>query len=317
MPSETVIRRIFAYKINTPILNIEQNKMNDKIYLNEIFESFLNEINAQDAQYKPLRDGGKFFTLHNYHDSEDADFIEGTFHTTRYGSQNDIIAIENEAIEGQVLPNQGVKYDIHFVLSKKDGLLLVESDPYRVATRNTIETYLARKQLLLKDFINKYNALHKPFTIIDSFVFSIESVMDSGFESQLKKIVRIKEVSGYVEVKEDAQNAAVAKFRKPEKSEDNDISDVTEMRVSLINSVRNSGLKQVKRFIKNSLDLQKFARFEVSGYDNINKKITATFNIKPVSFYVSVDQNSNGIIDGSQLLNQMVDIAKNENPLGE
>jgi hypothetical protein len=313
--TETTTKRIFAYKICTPVTNLEFDQMNKDVYLRQIFEPFLTEVMNQSVNVKALREEGKFFDINSINQNEDADYLEGVFHTTRYGTQNDIIEITTQAVQGQVLPTQGVKFDVHFVLCRRTGLLLVESDPFRVATRNTIDTYLSKKQTLVKQFIEDYNKENYPQFVYDSMVFTIESVMDQGFYDQLAEISKIKEVSGYMEVTDDGQNAAISKFKNDAAGNEHNVSEVTEFKISLINSVRNSGLKHVKRFIDNSLDLEKFSRFEVSGYDNMNKKRTASFNVKPVSFYVNVDINGNGVINSAQLIQEMVNIAKEDNPL--
>lgn len=313
-----ITKRIYAFKISTPVTNIETDTMNPHIFIRDLFETFLNRIQTQNQNIKALTDDGKFFDLHSFSQSDDADFVEGVFHTTRYGTQNDIIEIATKAIQGQVLPSQGVKYDVHFVLCRRTGLLLVESDPYRVATRNTIDKYLSKKQTLMTDYIQDYNRRNRPQFIYDSMIFTIENVMDEGFYDQLAEITRIKEVSGYMEVNENDQNEAVSRFKREAAGEDHNITEVTEFKISLLNSVRNSGLKHVRRFIQNSLDLEKFSRFEVAGYDSMSRKRIATFNVKPVSFYVNVEVNENGLINSGQLLNEMVNIAKYDNPfLGE
>ena len=85
MSVKPVIRRIFAFKISTPLVNTETEAVNDEVYVNEIFETFLSNVLQQDPRIKPLKDGQKYFDLHSFKDSDDSDFIEGVFHTTRYG----------------------------------------------------------------------------------------------------------------------------------------------------------------------------------------------------------------------------------------
>lgn len=315
---EKVTRRIFAYKINTPITNTEEDQMYDKVYYKDIFESFLSKIQDQDQRVKALTEEGKYLDINDYAISDfDNNYIEGVMHTTRYGTLNDIIEIESQEVQGKVLPNQGVKYDVHFVLCRQSGLLLVESDPYRVATRNTIDHYLSKKQALMHGYIRKFNRENNPNFIYDTILFTIENVLDDNFYSQLSRINKVKEVSGYMNIDDFGHNAALDHFIEEESeeyTEDESISQISEFRVSLINRVRNSGLSHVERFIRNIVDIEKFSRFEVSGYDNNNQKRSATFNVKPVDFYVEADQSSDGILNSNQLFQEMIEVAKNENP---
>ncbi|PAQ15031.1 hypothetical protein CD798_08280 [Bacillaceae bacterium SAOS 7] len=305
---------IFAYKISNPITNIDTNIINDTFYSYKLFEKFLDLIIGN--QPSKFMDGSKYIDLISTKQSSDAEILEGKIHTTRYGSLSNILNVKTNQVVGQLNPTEGVVNEINFVICRKTGLLLIQSDPFRVATRNFINEYFNRKQTLANKLVDTYNSTNHPNHIYKEFLFTMETLVDQDFYTQLARIARIKELSITAEITKSNDNSALDQFKVRRLEEDHvNVEGVTELVYTLRNKVFNDGLKHVERFVRNVIDLEKVSKLEAKGYNEACKVETASFSIKPVKFYVNTTKNSNGILDQSEIIEGMIQIVKTKNPL--
>ncbi|WYU50346.1 hypothetical protein MHH67_13265 [Bacillus sp. FSL K6-0047] len=308
--------QVYAYKISTPLTNIDTNAMDPEFYSYEFFEGFLDILVS--SKNRTFMDGSRYIELVSFKQSDDADIIEGKIHTTRYGTLNNILNVETREVTGQLNPTEGVVNEINFVICRQTGLFLVQSDPFRVANRNQLDNYFTRKQVLAEDLANEYNKQNHPYLLYNNNFFFIETVFNKDFYEQLAKIAKVKEVSITSKVQKPEDNAALEAFKKESDQELDEnlvIGGVTEAVYTVKNSIRNGGLKHVERFVKNIVDFEKVSKLEAKGYNEFSKPETASFEVKPVRYPVVTTKNSNGVLDQSEIIKGMVDIAKYKNPL--
>lgn len=310
---ETIIP-ILAYKISTPITNIDTNTTNPNFYSKIIFDNFL-ELIIKSAP-RAYMDGSKYIDLVSYKPSSDNEVMEGKIHTTRYGTLNSILNVETKKVVGTLNPTDGVVNEINFVICRKTGLLLLQSDPFRIATRNYIDEYLTRKQILAKDLISAFNKSNNPNHIYNEFIYTIETLVDNDFYSQLANLNNIKELKLSATIEKSNDNSALQRFmRKSSDNEQESIDGITEIEFSVVSKSYNSGLRNVERFVKNVIDLEKVSKLKAVGYNKGGKPDNASFDIKPIKFFVKTTKNSHGILDQSKIIEGMIDVVKRKNPI--
>ncbi|MEQ6048479.1 hypothetical protein U2I53_05540 [Lysinibacillus capsici] len=303
-----------AYKIETPIFNTDTNTAPQGYFNNNIFGGFLTDI-VKSGNNKYM-DGSRYLQLVSLKQSSDADILEGKIHTTRYGTQGDIIDTTTDQVVNQIDPVQGVKNEINFVINKNNGKLLIQKDPFRIFNRSLFIEFLEKRKYLGKKPIQQFNLANKPNLISDQSFFTISTIYDEGFYDQIAKIANIKSISINTKVEKNEVNEAIAMFTR-ERIENVNIPDeddycpteITEMTYTFKNSVRNQGIKGVRRFVQNALDFEKIESIVAKGPSN-GKSIKAEFKIKPKTFPIKTTKNSNGILDQSKIITEMINLIK-------
>lgn len=71
------------------------------------------------------------------------------------------------------------------------------------------------------------------------------------------------------------------------------------------NTVRSDGIKRVRNFVQNALDLEKIDSVVAEG-----DRLKAEFKIKPKSYPIKTTKNEHGILDQTKIINQMIDLVK-------
>ncbi|WP_404407652.1 hypothetical protein [Jeotgalibacillus malaysiensis] len=304
MSIEKVQLVAFVYKISTPVTNIDENNMVKDFYSYKFFEKFLHTIiKRTDSEFT---DGKKFIDLISIKQSSDADILEGVFHTSRYGTKNDIIDIKSKAVVANLHPTQGVRNSIHFVINRKTGVFIIQSDPFKVATRNTIVKYFDRKQILANTLVDKYNKNNHPNHIYKEFIFAIETMVDEGFYQQLRKLATTKELKVTSSVEKPDSNAAISTLTKDDYDDKDMLGEVTDVSYSWESNGRGSSLKHIERFVKNVIDLEKVSNIKASGYNHAGKSDSASFSVKPVKHFITTTKNSNGELDESKIIEDLI-----------
>nr|WP_054549361.1 hypothetical protein [Lysinibacillus sphaericus] len=304
-----------AFKIETPIFNTDTNTAIANYYNNDIFSEFLMEIiNSNNNKYM---DGIRYLQLVSLQQSNDADILEGKIHTTRYGTQGEIIDTTTDQVVNQIEPAQGVKNEINFVINRTNGLLLIQRDPFRVLNRRLFLEFLEARKSLAKNNIRQFNNNNKPNMISDQSFFTISTIYDEGFYDQIAQMANIKSISINTIVEKEEVNEAISMFTKENDenlehdSEDNDNfpTNITEMTYTFKNSIRNTGITGVERFVRNALDFEKIQSIAAYG-SNKGKPLKAEFEIKPKSYPIKTTKNSNGVLDQSKIINEMINLIK-------
>lgn len=309
------VRKVFAYRIETPLFDLKKNQMKMDCYDNTRFEKFLKQIITLSDR-KLLIDDSKLIRMEILVDSDDYDFLEGIFIASRFGEEQDIIDVDTLNTTGKLRQRESVKGEVSFVLCKKTGLLLVQSDSSLVVNRNTLDKYFSSFSSIINSNIIDFNKANKDFQIPnETAYFTIRIVPSDDFFKKIRQLARIKGASVFVDTIKSPNNKAIEYFRK--EAEGNNVDDFGGIRISLINSVMGSGVRNVENYFRKLVELQKYDKFEVEGKTPGGRDKKVTMKIQDTSFEVKVPINNNGVIDRSVLLDEMIKIAKFQNPLME
>lgn len=298
----------YVYRFSTPITNVDTNTIVKYQYSYKFFENFLKTfIGKKDSEFT---DGKKYIDLISIKQSLDAEIIEGYFHTSRYGTKNDIIDIKSKQVVANLHPTQGVRNIVHFVIHRTSGVFIIQSDPFKVATRNTIATYLDKKQILANSLVKAYNNKNHPYHIYKDYIYTLETLVEDGFYEQLKKLSTVKELKVTSAVLKPDSNAAISSLLKDDHDESDYLAEVTDVSFSWESNKKGKGIEHIERFVKNVLDTEKINKVEAHGYNHANKRDKATFSVKPIKHFIDTTKNDNGELDESIIIASLVDLAK-------
>lgn len=293
----------YTFQAGTPVVDLETEAVVDKYYNNKFFESFLKLIISEKKNKH--KDGTNYFHLVSLKQSDDADILEGKIHTTKYGILSDIIDTDTDAIVNRVEPVQGVKNEINFVINKTNGLVLIQNDPFRIISRNFLFEFLKAREHIASDLVKEFNLENLSHSLFEKFAFTLVTLHDEGFYDQLAKIYNIKSVSVTTTVDRANINSALSRFTKEGASDDDLLADVTDIAYTFRNTIRSDGIKRVRNFVQNALDLEKVDSIIAEGQNQ-----RAEFKIKPRNFQIKTSKNEHGILDQSKIITQMISLIK-------
>lgn len=297
----------YAFQIGTPAVNTDTNTIIEGYYDHHFFGNFLRLI-INSGVSKDM-DGTNYFHLFSMIQSSDADVFEGKIHTTKYGILSEIIDTHTDAIVNTLDPQQGVKNEINFVINIRNGLLLIQNDPFRIVSRNFLFDFLKRREHLMHTLVKNFNEANVPNSLFEKHTFTLTTIHDQGFYDQLAKIQNVKSVSVNTIVEKANVNSALEHFTKDDAIQQDYLNNVTEMTYTFKNTIRSNGITQVRDFIKKALDLEKIESIVANGSGE-GKALKAEFKIKPQSYPIKTTKNANGVLDQSKIITQMIDLAK-------
>ena len=307
--------RIKAYDLSTPKY-IESKNYVQWRYDHEQIEVFLYLLTQLPDKERRLLHKGHMLSLKSYNDSFDSDFVEGVFLTARYGKQQDIIDVIEYKITGQKGKNEGGLNEVVFLLDKRSGLLLVQNDDEHVINREMLQRFFKSKMPFVENYIKQFNTVNKPMTIPRNAYASISIVDSKDFFEEIKELSTIKEVYFYADINDSVNNIAI-KYLDTE-AKNNKLKNYQKVKISLINNVRKSSIKHVESYIRTLMELQQYDTFGVIGSTETRRKqIDFASKFASMSYLVPVHVNENGLINTSELIDEMVRIAKFENPIEE
>lgn len=295
----------YAYRISIPAIDTVRNLATDEYYNSDLFEGFLNEILNQKLNKSIEK--GKYMHLVSIKPSLDSSVLEGTFHTTKYGQQSDIIDITNDAVVNQLKPGHGVKNIVNFVIHRKSGFLLIQNDPFRVISRNNLIDFLEKRKHIAEKYVTDFNNNCKPLLISKDNFYTIQTIYDEDFYKQLAKLMNIKAVSINTKVEKSDVNAALSKFTLLDSNEESYLDEITDVTYTFKNTFRGHGVKHVKHFIKNALDMEKIDTITAHGS---NQENVSFGKVKARKYPISTTINEHGVLDQSKIIDGMIKIAK-------
>lgn len=305
------VRNLYTYEVKTPTLDNATTLKEE--YVNERFERFLREINSLEIDEKAKRFEGKLVWLTDVEDTYDSNYLTGVFKAGRYGEEQDIFDVQQLIQIGTKGINDSVISEVSFVLCKKTGLLLLESDRYRVVSRTLIDRYLGKLQYIMQDFINDHNLMNPNKLIAEQMFYTIKTILTDDFFEKLENIARIKKATVYISIDTKDDNIANHYFRTA--ADEIGVDGYDQIAISLVNNIRGTGIRHIKRLFENLIELEKFDKYEIEGFTHFNRQKTIHIGTQAKYFEVEVDINENGLINRPKLVEDMVEIAKKNNPL--
>ncbi|QDS35817.1 hypothetical protein [Brevibacillus brevis] len=302
--------KIYGFEIITP--KFVGNGYDMERYDHDQMEFFFKEIMKLNERNRVFRYKGKMINLVSCKQSSDADFIEGVFTSAKFGQEQDIINVFDQTTTGQKGKNEGVKNEVHFILQKKTGLLLVQYDDQRVVSRDLIKRFFDHHLSLMDRYKNEFKNVNKPYEIPKTFL-QIKTLPSKHFFDELRQMATIKEAYVLADLSKGANNNAVEYLR--DEAQENEVDGFQQIKISLLNKVKSTGIRHIESYFKKMLELEAYDGYGVSGISHSGKTKSLTMARVPHNYDINVSINSAGLINVSELMSQMVYIAKYDNPL--
>ncbi|GED61528.1 hypothetical protein ABER61_28805 [Brevibacillus formosus] len=302
--------KIYGFEIITP--KFFGNGYDMERYDHDQMEYFFSEIMNLKERKRVFHYKGKMINLVSCKQSSDADFMEGVFTSAKFGQEQDIINVYDQTTTGQKGKNEGVKNEVHFVLQKKTGLLLVQYDDQRVVSRDLIKRFFDNHLPLMDRYKSEFKKVNKPYEIPKSFL-QIKTLPSKQFFDELRQMATIKEAYVLADLSKGTNNQAVEFLRN--EAQENEVDGFQQIKISLLNKVKRTGIRHIEDYFKKMLELEAYDGYGVSGIAHSGKTKNLTMARVPHNYDINVSVNTVGLISVSELISQMVYIAKYDNPL--
>ncbi|SEM79635.1 hypothetical protein SAMN04489762_1059 [Terribacillus saccharophilus] len=322
---------VFGYELWTT--KFTGNSVKEDRFDFELLDTLLKkilEVPIKERAFKNKKKN-KSINLLSYKDSDDSDLVEGVFSTARYGKEQKIIDIPDQTEAGLKGKNQGVLSQVNFIIDKATGLLLVEKDSEGVARRQLILGFLKYHKGLIYDYIEQFNKQFSPNKIHKNNFVSVKSLPPKTFFEDIKDFASIKDAYYYKDINQDdnKNNEASNFMYQYQKADKEGMKGVTRVKVSFENTLRGGSVRHVEKFFKKLFEAQNYdalAPNKNNEYDDVDgfgasgrlqSGRTRTIELENIqrAFDVSVEHSEGGIPSVSDLIEQMVYIAKHDNPL--
>lgn len=299
--------KVFIYQIATPKLDPVNNSYDDVRFDEDHFIPFLRKIVDQPLQDRILDTGGKVLTLENFSLSNDADFYEGNFTAARYGEVTNLVhrtTFRKRPSDKTV--DEGDEHNIYFVIERRTGRFLLQSDGKRLVTRNSIDKYLRHFISLYENDIQLLNRQISPLLITPKNLFAIKTVYAESFFEEINKLLRIKKATMQIKFDQDINSPVVNAIRAGATGVDG--ADTIEY--SLINKERFGTMFRIENFIRNLEEIQKYENIVVEGAEESGRQKAIRLEDHPKDFSIRVSVNDNGIISFQQLIDGIINKVK-------
>lgn len=313
---ETRPTTIYGYDLTTPKFKGKSYDIDrfDFELLEYFFTRILTEIPIKERAYK---DKSRMINLISFKQSDDANLYEGVFITARYGKEQEILDIFEQIAAGTKPRNHGVKNDVNFIVDKRTGLLLLEKDSERVASRDMIKKFLTYHRDLMLDYREAFNAQFDPAKIHKRSFLKISSLPPKSFFEEIHEFSSIKDAYYYLDISEQrsTNNEASNLMYLYSQANENEMKGITRVKISFENTIPKNSIRGVEAYFKKLFEAQYFDGFGVTG--KLESGRTKTIELENIqrAFDVKVEYNENGLPSLSDLIEQMSDIALYDNPL--
>jgi hypothetical protein len=302
---KTRFEKVYAYEIITPKLH--PKGLDLERYDHEQVDFFINEILKKNEADRAVHYKNKMINLISYRQTEDTDLMEGRFSSARFGQEQDIIDVYRQTTTGVKGRNEGVKNEVHFVLQKSTGLLLVQYDNQKVVSREMMKKFFYHHRDLVKGYKKEFNKINSPYIIPRSFM-QIKTLPSKQFFEELREFASIKEAFVIADLARGTNNDALEYLR----NEAEGVEDYQQIRISFLNKIKRSGIKHIEAFFRRLYESEAYDGYGVQGKTYAGKTKQITMEKVPHNYDVEVSVNDQGIIDSSELIKGMVDIVKRE-----
>ncbi|WP_374717484.1 hypothetical protein [Neobacillus sp.] len=304
--------KIQAFEISTP--KFLGKSYDPDRYDHEQIEYLIKKILKEPLKKRAFHKNNKVINLLTCKDSDDQDFMEGTFSTARYGQEEEIIDVHEQNVAGNKPKNHGVKHELHFLLDKNTGLLLIQKDKNNVISRDMLHRYFNYHLALAEKYREAFNKINPNLKIIKRSYVKVTTVPSQEFFEEIEKFALIKEAFVIKDVDTDnITNEGLQYLRN--QAIDNGVENFQTMKVSYMNNVKRSGIKHVKQFLKKLYEEEKYDNYGVTGTLESGKNRTLTMARIPQGYDVKVTFNEMGLPNFQEIISHMVNIAKFNNPI--
>jgi hypothetical protein len=307
---------IFGYELWT------QKFMGNKVDLDrfdfEVVEYLMKKIVSDvPLQQRAYRKKNKMINLISVQDSSDQDFLEGVFTTARYGKEQTIINVPDQTEAGRKEKDHGVLNEVHFTIHKETGLLLIEKDSESVARGGFIQSFLRYHKELMYDYIQKFNDDFTPNKMYKRNFLKVVSLPSKSFFDEIEEFASIKDAYYYKDIEKDTgvNNEASNILYLYQQAKEKGVKNVSRVKVSFENRVRKDSIKDVKAFFEMIHESKYYDGIGLSGKLYSGRFRTIELENIQRSFDVKVEHHENGLPKLDDLINEMINLSKFENPI--
>lgn len=299
--------KVSVYEIQTPKLDIQNNEYIEKRFDSDHFVGFLNKIMTLPLENRIYDENNKFLTLEGFAVSEDAEFYEGVFTSARYGEVTQLVhrrTFDKRPSDKTI--DEGDENTVYFVIDITNGRLYLQSDSKRIVTKGTIDKYLRNFMDLYIAEIEEFNRTNN-LTITPKNLFNIKTIYAQEFFEEINKLLRIKKATMKINYNQDTNSEVINAIRR----EADDLDGADEITYTLVNKERGGGMKRVEKFLKNLEEIEKYENIILEGIEESGRMKAIKLEDHPKNFSVKVNVNENGIINFQNLIDGIIQEAKN------
>lgn len=307
---------IYGYELTTPKF---QGKSTDAIrFDHELFGYFFSKIISDlSIENRAFKDKKRMINLTEFKHSDDAAFFEGIFITARYGKEQEILDVPKQKAAGVKPKSHGVKNDVHFLVDKKTGLLLLEKDTEQVAGADIIRRFINYHRNLIEDYLVAFNKKFDPVKMHRRGFLKISSLPPKSFFEEIREFSTIKDAYFYLDISSvtPTSNEASNLMYLYDKAKKNGVKNVNRVKISFESTVPKMTIRGVESYFKKIFEAQYYDGMGVKGKTYSGRYRTIELENIQRTFDIIVNYNENGLPSLSDMINGMVDIAKNNNPI--
>lgn len=293
-------------RIRTPKLNLMSNELTINRFDIDDVVAFFNHIITLPTRSQDL--GDRFIFLEQFNDDYDNNFFCGWFISARYGETPDWIdarTMERRANNKRI--TEGEENRTYFILDKRTGLFLLQSDNKRIATGATIDNYLRSKIEGFQYYINSYNRLNSRRMMITNETFiQLDYSIDTTFMDEVRRLARIKKTTIQCTVTNARQNNVVTAIN----NQLNGVDRYDEVEFSIVNKERRMGVRGIEQFLEGLQEHELYRNVIVQGTTTMGRPKTISWENHTKKFEVKASINTNGLVSQDDMITQLITLAK-------
>lgn len=293
-------------RLRTPNLNLQTNEMEINRFDLGNVNDFLTHVKALPDRSQDL--GDRFIFLEEFNDVYNNNYYSGWFVSARYGEIPDWIdarTMVRRANNKRI--TEGEENRTYFVLNKRTGLLLLQSDNKRIVTGSSVDNYLRSKIDGFEPQINRYNRLNARRLMITKETFiQLDYSIDTTFMEEVRRLARIKKTTIQCSVANARQNGVVTAIN----NHLNGVSEYDEVEFAVVNKVRRMGVSGIEQFLEDLQDRELYRNVIVQGTTSMGRPKTISWENHARKFEVKVQINANGLVYQDDMINQLIAVAE-------
>lgn len=304
---------IKAYEFTTP--KFAGDIQYENTYDYEVLELLLKSMLQLKKSVRKYMTDTVSLNLGDFRQSIDSNVVEGYFITARHGVKRSQIDVNTQEEVGIIEPHHGVEANVHFMIDRQTGLLLVQDDFNKVFSRTLLLSLLFRHKGIIYPYIDKFNKLNyeKPFVIHKRSCYRLQTLPPINFMEKLKEFTQIRSAILTLDSSTEKGNIDVSKALDNE-LEENDIEEY-DLEIKIKNKTRRSMVKVFEKYFNSIIEQQKYDSYAIEGILENGKAKRITPDTITRDYYADVRINSHGIPSSDDIYRRMLNIIKNENPL--
>ncbi|GIP61930.1 hypothetical protein J32TS6_04850 [Virgibacillus pantothenticus] len=307
---------ILGYELTTPKFTGDSYDI-DRFDFETLYYFFNKIINYVPLKERAFKKYNKMINLISFNQTEDANLYEGVFITARYGKEQEIIDILEQVGTGLKPKNHGVKNEVHFLIDRRTGLLLLEKDAENVAGKNFIYRFIRYHKNLIEDYQTVFNKQFDPLKIHKNNFLKVISLPPKTFFEEIKEFATVKEAYYFLDIDklELKSNEASNVMYLYDKAKENGMNGMNRVKVSFENTIKKSSVRGIQNYFKKLFESQNFDGIGVKGKLHSGRYRTIELENIQRAFDIEVEYNENGLPSLSDITNGMTEIVLKDNPI--